>query len=32
MKNFLFSIVATLIIVGCGDDKVEEIIVQTDPQ
>lgn len=32
MKNFLFSIVATLIIVGCGDDKVEEIIAQTDPQ
>ena len=32
MKNFLFSIVATLIIVGCSNDKVEEIIAQTDPQ
>lgn len=32
MKKFLFSIVATLIIVGCGNDKVEEIIDQTDPQ
>lgn len=32
MKKFLFSIVATLIIVGCGNDKVEEIIEQTSPK
>ena len=32
MKKILFSIAATLLIVGCNNDKVEEIIEQTTPQ